>query len=199
MIENLFGSKAKIKILRFFFEYPLAKRNVREVALECKLGFGVASISLKELENVGIIRKERSGREIIYSLDTSSNFFSPLNEIFRIEKSVFSNLPFFYRNLLSDIVTSTRRMIDLCVLFGSLVTGSYTSRSDVDLFFVTENEEEVRDACIKIEDRYGVKIQIVAIEKSEIKKFKKTSLYRTLKKDSFVLFDRENLKEKMGL
>lgn len=199
MIENLFGSKTKIKILRFFFEYPLSKRNVREIAKECKLGLGITSSSLKELENTGMMKMKKSGKEMIYSLNSNSTFFQPLKEIFQIERSTLSNLPFFYRNLLSDLITSTKRIASFCVLFGSLVTGSYTSKSDVDLFFITEKEERIRDACMKIGDGYGIKLQVITIRKEDIKKFKRSSLYRTLKKDSFVLFDRENLKERMGL
>lgn len=199
MIEEIFGSKAKIKILRFFFEYPLAKRNVREIAKECKLGFGVTSSTLKELENAGIAKREKSGREIIYSLNKNSNFFPLLKEIFRLEKSTLSDLPFFYRNLISDLITATKRLASFCALFGSLVSGNYTSRSDVDLFFITEKEDEVRDACLRIEDKYETKIQVIAMRKKDLKEFKKSSLFKTLKKGSFILFDNENLKEEMRL
>ncbi|MEM5846945.1 MAG: nucleotidyltransferase domain-containing protein, partial [Candidatus Aenigmatarchaeota archaeon] len=86
------------------------------------------------------------------------------------------------------------RFADACFLFGSLVTGSFTTRSDVDLLFVSSKEEKIRNVCIKLEERYGIKVQTIVIDKKEIKKFKKSSLFKTIKKESLVLFDNINIK-----
>ncbi|MCS7106374.1 MAG: nucleotidyltransferase domain-containing protein [Candidatus Aenigmarchaeota archaeon] len=198
MIEEIFGSKVKIKILRFFFDFPLVKRNVREIAKECRIGFGVAANTLKDLRNSGIISEERTGKEINYSLNTNSEFYEPVKKLFELEKEKFGNLPFFYKNLISDVITSTKRIADACFLFGSLVTGSFTSKSDVDLFFVSSKEEKVRDVCIKIEKKYETKLQVIVLNKSEIKKFKKSSLFKTIKKESLLLFDNNRIKEMIG-
>ncbi|MGC8812096.1 MAG: nucleotidyltransferase domain-containing protein [Candidatus Aenigmatarchaeota archaeon] len=194
MIEEIFASKVKIKILRFFFEFPLVKRNVREIAKECKIGFGVAANALRDLKNVGIINEEKRGREIIYSLNSESKFFETVKKLFDIEKEMYGELPFFYKNFISDIITSTKRIADACFLFGSLVSGSFTTKSDVDLLFISSKEEKIRDACIKLEERYGIKLQVIVINKKEIEKFKKSSLFRTIKKESLTLFDNANLK-----
>ncbi len=188
MIENLLASKTKIKILRFFFEFPLVKRNVREIVKECKIGFGIASNSLKELEKVGIIKMEKNGKEFVYSLNRTSKFFEPLRRIFEIEKEELGNLPYLYRNLISDVITSTRNVAEACFLFGSLVTGSFSTKSDVDLLFISNKEEEIRKRCLKIEERYGIKMQVIVVGKKEVEKFKKTSLYKTIKKESLLLF-----------
>ena len=76
MIEKILGSRVKIKVLRFFFEYPLVKRNVREIAEECKIGFGIATSALRDLNSSGIVSMEKSGREIIYSLNINSVFLT---------------------------------------------------------------------------------------------------------------------------
>lgn len=195
MIDEILGSKVKIKILRFFFDFTLVKRNIREIAKECKIGLGVAASTLRDLKNIGIVSEEKIGKEINYSLNINSKFYEPVKKIFEIEKEELSNLPFFYKNLISDIVTSTKRLANACFLFGSLVTGTFTSKSDVDLFFVSSKEENVRDACIKIEKRYETKLQVIVIKKSEIKEFKKSSLFKTIKKESLLLFDNNNIKE----
>lgn len=195
MIDEIFGSKVKIKILRFFFDFPLVKRNVREIAKECKVGFGVAANALKDLKNAGIVAEEKVGKEINYSLNINSKFYEPIKKLFEIEKEELGNLPLFYKNLISDIVTSTKRLADACFLFGSLVTGTFTSKSDVDLFFVSSKDESIREACLKIEKRYGARLQIIVISKSEIEKFKKSSLYKTIKKESLLLFDNNKIKE----
>jgi len=199
MIENILAAKTKVRILRFFFEFPLVKRGVREIALECRSGFGVTSSALKDLERTGIIKREKLGREIIYSLNKTSEYFNPLNEIFEIEKKNLGNLPFFYRNLLSEILISTKNYADLCLVFGSLITGGFTSKSDVDLFFVSDYEDKIRDICIKIGDRYGAKLQVIVINKNEMRTFRKSSLYKSIKKDSFILFGDENIIRDMEL
>jgi predicted nucleotidyltransferase len=188
MMENLLASKVKIKILRFFFEFPLVKRNVREAAKECKIGFGVASNTLKELEEVGIIKMEKSGREIIYSLNNTSKFFEPLKRVFEIEKEQLANLPYLHRNLIADIIAKTKKLAETCFLFGSLVSGTFTTKSDVDLLFVSDREEDIRKRCLEIEDKYDLKLQVIVLRKEDIKKFKKSSLYKTIKKESLLLF-----------
>lgn len=198
MIDEILGSKVKLKILRFFFDFPLVKRNVREIAKECKIGLGVAANTLRDLKNAGIVVEEKTGKEINYSLNMNSKFYEPVKKIFEIEKEELGNLPFFYKNLISDIVTSTKRLADACFLFGSLVTGAFTSKSDVDLFFVSSKEEKIREACLKIEKRYETKLQVIIIKKNEIKKFKKSSLFKTIKKESLLLFDNNNIKEMIG-
>jgi predicted nucleotidyltransferase len=104
-------------------------------------------------------------------------------------------MPFLYRNLLSDVITSTKRIAKACFLFGSLVTGTFTSKSDVDLFFVASKEDKIRDICMKLEDRYGVKLQVIVIKEKDIKDFKKSSLFRTIKKESLFLFGEQKIKE----
>jgi predicted nucleotidyltransferase len=197
MIEKILGSKVKIKILRFFFEYPLVKRNVREIARECKIGFGISTSALRDLSSSGLIKMEKSGREMIYSLDTSSKLFYPIKQLFEYEKELMGNLPFIYMNLISDIASSTKSIAEACFLFGSLVTGTFTSKSDVDLLFVSSKEEKVRKACMKLEERYGIKLQVIVIRKKDIKNFKKSSLFKTIKKESLVIFDKSNIAGEM--
>ena len=188
MIEKLLASKVKIKILRFFFDFPLVKRNVREIARECRIGFGIAASALKELNEVGIINAEKSGKEILYSLNNRSIFFPPLKKIFEIEREELANLPFIYRNLISDIIASTKNLAEVCILFGSIVTGTFSPKSDVDLFFVSNKEEAIREKCMRIEKKYGIRIQTIVIERKDIKRFKKSSLFKTLRKESLLLF-----------
>jgi predicted nucleotidyltransferase len=104
-------------------------------------------------------------------------------------------MPFLYRNLLSDAITSTKRIAKACFLFGSLVTGTFTSKSDVDLLFVASKEDKIRDICMKLEDRYGVKLQVIVIKEKDIKDFKKSSLFRTIEKESLFLFGEQKIKE----
>ena len=195
MIEKILGSRVKIKVLRFFFEYPLVKRNVREIAEECKIGFGITTSVLRDLNSSGIVNMEKSGREIIYSLNINSVFFNSIKQLFEEEKKATGGIPFFYRNLISDIIASTKRIAKACFLFGSLVTGTFTSKSDVDLLFVTSKEDEVRDVCMKLEDRYGVKLQVIIIKEKDIEDFKKSSLFKTIKKESLFLFGEQKIKE----
>lgn len=190
IIEKILGEKTKIKILRFFFDYPLIKRNVREVATECRQGFGQTARDLKELKEMGILSMEKSGKEMLYHLNKGSKLYHVLKGLFEVEKEQI-DLPFFYRNLLADLVTKTKRVAEACLLFGSLVTGEYKMESDVDLFFISDKEDEIRKICSQLEDRYGVKIQVIVIKPGEMKEFRKSGLFKTLKKESLTLFGRE--------
>lgn len=197
IVEKVLGERVKVRILRFFFEFPLVKRNVREVALECRQGFGSTASALKELAEIGILNADRSGKELVYSLNKDSALYPILNRIFLEEKRVL-DLPIIYRNLLADVVASTKRLAEACVLFGSLVSGKYRRESDVDLLFVSGREEEIREKCMKLEKRYEVKMQVVVVRKDEIKKFRKSELFKTIKRESVVLFGKDVMKEWLG-
>jgi predicted transcriptional regulator len=165
---DLLASKVKIKILRFFFEFPSVKRNVREIARECKIGFGVASNALKDLKCFGIIKMETDGREILYSLNTNSKFFEPLKRIFEMEKEE-TNLPYNYRNLITDAFTATKKLAKSCFLLGSSVNG--TSKDRVDLLFISNRKDEIRKKCSEIGKKYNLKLRVKVLRKEEIKNY----------------------------
>jgi len=196
MIENFLGSKVKIRVLRFFFEFPFVKRNLRELSAECKQGLGALAEALKSLVDVGILEKEKVGREELYYLNKNSELFKPLKKLFEIEKRKFP-FPIVYRNLLGDVLTSTKRYSKSIVLFGSLVSGDFTSKSDVDLLFISNDEETIRKRCMEIENKYGIKIQPIVINESETGKFKKTKLYKTIIRESIVLCGKNFFKERL--
>jgi predicted transcriptional regulator len=77
MIEKILGSRVKIKVLRFFFEYPLVKRNVREIAEECKIGFGMATNALRDLNSSGIVNMEKKWKRNNLFSKHEFNFFQP--------------------------------------------------------------------------------------------------------------------------
>ena len=82
LLENILASRIKIKILRFFYEYPHVKRTVREMIKDCFVGgYGPGSKALKELQKTGILKLERNKRERIYSLNNDSQLFIPIKNI----------------------------------------------------------------------------------------------------------------------
>ena len=188
MIDDVLGSRSKVKILRFFFDYPLVKRNVREVAMECRIGMGIAASSLRELERVGVLKVEIKGREKFYSLNRKSRLYLLLKSIFELEREELGGMRFVYRNLISDLKASTKKLALACWLFGSLVTGEAGSRSDVDLLFISDKEEEIRERCQRLEERYGMRIQAIVLRKSDLRKFKRTALCKTIRREAIKLW-----------
>jgi len=68
-LDQIFGQKSKIKILRFLYLYK-KESTIREVSKETGVTPPNASRILKELEVEGVVIAKKAGRSILHSLNS---------------------------------------------------------------------------------------------------------------------------------
>src|ERR1700690_2192312 len=82
MIEQLFGSKTRVKLLQLFYSNPNRSFYVREITR--KIGEQINSVrrELSNLLNIGIITSDNTNNKLYYEVNQKFEYFEPLQQIF---------------------------------------------------------------------------------------------------------------------
>jgi len=155
MIDALFGSKTRVKLLHLFLNNPGQPFYVREITR--KIGEQINSVrrELANMINVGIITSDSADNKLYYQVDQRYEYYMPLRTIFvdnlvdtKASSSVIENVPSQKYSRMLQGVAGLR----LAIFAGILVNGSTTS---VDIVLVGD--------IVSVK----VKALIKSIEKSE--------------------------------
>jgi hypothetical protein len=82
MIEQLFGSKTRVKLLQLFYSNPNRSFYVREITRKIDEQINSVRRELANLLNVGLITSDSSNNKVYYEVDQKYEFYAPLEEIF---------------------------------------------------------------------------------------------------------------------
>lgn len=129
MIDALFGSKTRVKLLHLFLNHPGESFYVREITRKIDEQINSVRRELSNMLEVGIITSDSADNKLYYQVNQRYDYYVPLRAIFGDKSS--SNKPVNvksddfddkYKTLFGDI-TGLR----LAVLTGVLVRGSSSS------------------------------------------------------------------------
>lgn len=174
ILDNIFGQKSKIKVLRYLAS-GRPDASVREIAAQTRLSPPNASIALRELEKEGALKSLRIGRSIVYSLNDGHYLVE------KIIKPVFGNESGVKSALANLIKNKINFPYESIIIFGSVARGSAKPASDIDLAVIIKDGEDK----IIIEDKiaafnpliakiFGNSLSPIVYKKSEfLKKIKK--------------------------
>jgi hypothetical protein len=82
MIEQLFGSKTRVKLLQLFYSNPNRSFYVREITRKIDEQINSVRRELANLLNVGLITSDTSNNKVYYEVNQKYEFYPPLEEIF---------------------------------------------------------------------------------------------------------------------
>lgn len=82
MIEQLFGSKTRVKLLQLFYSNPNRSFYVREITRKIDEQINSVRRELANLLSVGLITSDSSNNKVYYEVDQKYEYFQPLQEIF---------------------------------------------------------------------------------------------------------------------
>lgn len=82
MIEQLFGSKTRVKLLQLFYSNPNRSFYVREITRKIDEQINSVRRELANLLNVGIIVSENNNNRLYYEVNQEFEHFLPLQQIF---------------------------------------------------------------------------------------------------------------------
>lgn len=155
MIDALFGSKTRVKLLHLFLNNPGQSFFVREITRKIDEQINSVRRELSNMLEVGIITSDSSDNKLYYQVNQRYDYYVPLKAIFgdsdnntKIINTELTNLPEDKYSLILHEISGLR----LAVFSGVLVKGSNTA---VDVLLVGNI------APIK------VKSLVATIEKSE--------------------------------
>src|SRR4051812_25622309 len=82
MVEQLFGSKTRVKLLQLFFSNPNRSFYVREITRKIDEQINSVRRELSNLLNIGIITSDNTNNKLYYEVNQKFEYFTPLQQIF---------------------------------------------------------------------------------------------------------------------
>jgi predicted nucleotidyltransferase len=177
---NFFISTNQQKVLAFLAKFSDQEYHEREVARRVGISYGSANSVLNELFNEGILVRRRVGKMLFYSFNSRD----PIFKTFKIIVSIA---------LIRPLIKKLKDVASEIVLYGSCARGEDTSRSDMDLFVVSEEKEEVLeiiDSFRFIKGFEHLKIEPAVLSPLELLKSEKDDKeFLSLVREGIVLWD----------
>ncbi|MDK2899450.1 MAG: hypothetical protein PWQ10_637 [Patescibacteria group bacterium] len=136
MIDALFGSKTRVKLLHLFLNNPGQSFYVREITRKIDEQINSVRRELSNMLGVGIITSDSADNKLYYQVNQRYNYYLPLKTIFG-DSSPSNNVSICasdndpgeeYGSIMRNVVG-----LRLAIFAGVLVMGSTT---DVDILFV---------------------------------------------------------------
>src|SRR5882724_3812273 len=82
MVEQLFGSKTRVKLLQLFYSNPNRAFYVREITRKIDEQINSVRRELSNLLSVGIILSDNTNNRLYYEVNQKFEFYEPLQQIF---------------------------------------------------------------------------------------------------------------------
>lgn len=151
MIDALFGSKTRVKLLHLFLNNPNRAFYVREITRKIDEQINSVRRELANMLSIGIIQSDSSNNRLYYEVNQAYTHYEPLKAIFGDSSatSVTTESP------TSDWPKRLKQLGDvrLALLSGSLVRGSNT---DLDILLVGSlNKTQAKKFIKEMEDEEG--------------------------------------------
>lgn len=178
MIEQLFGSKTRVKLLQLFYSNPNRSFYVREITRKIDEQINSVRRELANLLSVGIISSDTTNNRLYYEVNQDFDYYSPLSEIFNGKSTTKGKKP--------AVETKALNSDDSFKILGNvelaLYTGQFTrdETAGIDLLLVGDiNQTQLSKFITELEKKEGKEIRYTVMSLSDFK-------YRETIKDRFV-------------
>lgn len=166
-----FRSKARQRLLAFYFTNPAARHHLRDLAQ--RLGIDPSNLSkeLGRLEHEGLFRSEVSGRQKYFQLNRKYPLFDEMRRV--VAKTIGAP---------SAIAQSLTKIdgIEEASLFGSFARNQQDAASDIDVLIIgAPPEQTLAQAMRKLEQQLGREINYTVLTPKEF-------ALRRARKDAFL-------------
>ncbi len=193
MVDQLFGSKTRVKLLQLFYSNPNRSFYVREITRKIDEQINSVRRELSNLLSIGIISSETTNNRLYYEVNQAYEFYKPLAEIFGgvVTKTTDESTEDNFAEL------KPLGRVDLVIL-----TGKFTrdEKSGVDLLIVGDiNQTQLSKYVSELEAKENREIDYVSMSRKEFSYRKQVNdrfLLTVLGSKKQVLVDKDLLKPK---
>ena len=160
MLQALFSSKVRVKLLTHFFSHPEEPFYARSLARQAGEHYNAVWQELNNLERIGLLLSERDANVKHYRLNPDFPIYGELKRI--IFKT--SGLGQALREALDHLGS-----VEWAFIYGSVAAGGEDSLSDVDLMLIGEVDLLTLSPLIaRLEDQLGRPINYLALTHTEL-------------------------------
>ena len=176
MIEQLFGSKTRVKLLQLFYSNPNRSFYVREITRKIDEQINSVRRELSNLQNIGIIVSDNNNNKLYYEVNQSFDFYDPLAAIFGGDaKQQIAAKPIADTDLKDGLKALGR--IDLAIYTGQFTRDESTG---IDALFVGDiNNHALQKFITDLEAKEGKEIRYTLMSLEDFR-------YRQQVKDRFI-------------
>jgi len=159
MLERLFVSKTRIKLLEEFLLQPHREYHIRGFArIVHDIPINVQK-ELKNLQAVGLLTHRKQGNMVLYKLNKDSPIAEDLKRILLRTESIG-------KEILSGLHDGNK--IRYALIYGSFAKGTESESSDIDMLIIGSiNEDSILKSTQKIERRIGRTINFILWTENE--------------------------------
>lgn len=194
MIEQLFGSKTRVKLLQLFYSNPNRSFYVREITRKIDEQINSVRRELANLLNVGIIVSDTTNNRLYYEVNQQFDFYKPLKEIFgnadgKAVKRAKTAAGSSYHDKLKALGN-----VDL-----ALFTGQFTrdESSGIDFLVVGDvNQNALQKFVADLEAQEGKEVRFVHMPPTEFayrRQIKDRFITKVLEAKKQTLIDKSNI------
>lgn len=164
MVEQLFGSKTRVKLLQLFYSNPNRSFYVREITRKIDEQINSVRRELANLLSIGIISSDTTNNRLYYEVNQEYEYYKPLAAIFGGGVMGASEAP------AAD--SQTNQIKALGNVDVALLTGQFTrdDTSGVDLLIVGDvNQTKMSKFIADLEQQEGKELRYTVMSPSEFK------------------------------
>ena len=162
MIEQLFGSKTRVKLLHLFYNNPNRSFYVREITRKIDEQINSVRRELSNLLSIGVIKSSTSGNKLYYEVDQKSQHYDALRQM-------FTHIKPGNESIIKGTDASTEFKALGSVDFAAL-SGVFTKdpTSPVDVFIVGDINRHKLDKLISsMEEEEGVELRYTVLSREQ--------------------------------
>ena len=165
MLEELVGSRTKVRILRVLCAHPRREFTLRELSRAVSQSLGSTVPALESLLGTRIVITRRVGRSRTVRLNETHPLAGTLRRLFRDETTALVRVAHSFANALPPAG------LKAVVLFGSAARGESSARSDVDVLVVVDEPRRtaaVQRAAASMLDRFDAAVSPLVLVEGEV-------------------------------
>lgn len=130
-MSNTLASTNAQKALDFLIQNPGRQLLANEIERGAKISRAGVNNSLRKLAKEKLVTREKKAKIYLYSVDHTD----PVIKQLKVLRTI---------SLLKPLLAKVKNFSEKMILFGSCARGENIPNSDIDLFILTDNHEEVR-------------------------------------------------------
>lgn len=174
MIDQLFGSKTRVKLLYLFYSNPNRSFYVREITRKIDEQINSVRRELSNLLSIGIIRSDSTNNRLYYEVNQDHEFYQPLQTIF---SSANTN-----SKLANAQSNQEKRFRDIGSIKAAYLMGKFVrdTANSVDMVIVGDvNKTKLESLVTDLEKEEGFEINYTVLSAADFE-------YRNTINDRFI-------------
>jgi len=172
MLERLFISKVRVKILKQFLLNPEEDYHIRALVRLLNEEINAVRRELKNLEAFGLLRSNKQANKIIYSLRNNCPFLHELKSMILKDSEEL--------RLMAKVLGSIKN-IELVLVTQAYMTNEYSDENDIDILIIgTPDINKLTKEMNKVEKELDRELRMAVLTKEDYE-------YRKKRREKFIL------------